>query len=307
MRIVSRDRWFETRHFYNGISLIHEPYVRPFYRCNMWHVQGRERDVPVDSGSGLVSLREQLPWLTERPLLAVASHTHFDHIAGHHEFAERLAHPAEAEILAAPDGDNTLARAYVGDEMFEAHPECPLCYAEYRVQAAPATRLIDEGDVLDLGDRVLQVLHTPGHSPGGISLWEAATQTLFSGDIVYDGPLVEDAYHSNLDDYAASLARLRELPVRTVHGGHFASFSGERLREMIVAWFRTTIDRPKPGLWPAPQAEARASGNRLSDVAARRGAGVARRFPPGWVACAGARSGQGRHRVATPGFAARVS
>ncbi|MDF5940062.1 MBL fold metallo-hydrolase [Pseudomonas aeruginosa] len=115
---------------------------------------------------------------------------------------------------------------------------CPLCYAEYRVRAAPATRLIDEGDVLDLGDRVLQVLHTPGHSPGGISLWEAATQTLFSGDIVYDGPLVEDAYHSNLDDYAASLARLRELPVRTVHGGHFASFSGERLREMIVAWFR---------------------------------------------------------------------
>ncbi|MBF3200539.1 MBL fold metallo-hydrolase, partial [Pseudomonas aeruginosa] len=144
MRIVSRDRWFETRHFYNGISLIHEPYVRPFYRCNMWHVQGRERDVLVDSGSGLVSLREQLPWLTERPLLAVASHTHFDHIAGHHEFAERLAHPAEAEILAAPDGDNTLARAYVGDEMFEAHPECPLCYAEYRVRAAPATRLIDE-------------------------------------------------------------------------------------------------------------------------------------------------------------------
>ncbi|WP_329006590.1 MBL fold metallo-hydrolase [Pseudomonas aeruginosa] len=238
MRIVSRDRWFETRHFYNGISLIHEPYVRPFHRCNMWHVQGRERDVLVDSGSGLVSLREQLPWLTERPLLAVASHTHFDHIAGHHEFAERLAHPAEAEILAAPDGDNTLARAYVGDEMFEAHPECPLCYAEYRVRAAPATRLIDEGDVLDLGDRVLQVLHTPGHSPGGISLWEAATQTLFSGDIVYDGPLVEDAYHSNLDDYASSLARLRELPVRTVHGGHFASFSGERLREMIVAWFR---------------------------------------------------------------------
>ncbi|WP_206604982.1 hypothetical protein, partial [Vibrio vulnificus] len=58
--------------FYNGISLIHEPYVRPFYRCNMWHVQGRERDVLVDSGSGLVSLREQLPWLTARPLLAVA-------------------------------------------------------------------------------------------------------------------------------------------------------------------------------------------------------------------------------------------
>ena len=78
----------------------------------------------------------------------------------------------------------------------------------------------------------------PGHSPGGISLWEERTGTLFSGDIVYDGPLIEDAYHSDLDDYAKSLARLRELPVRTVHGGHFPSFSGERLRELIGAWFK---------------------------------------------------------------------
>lgn len=236
MKIVTRDQWFEVQKRADGVSLIHEPWVRPYYRCNLWHIQGRDRDVLVDTGSGVVSLREQLPWLTDRPLLAVASHTHFDHIAGHHEFAERLVHPAEADILASPTRASTLADAYVGDDMFEAHPDCPLCYAEYQVKAAPATRLIDEGDVLDLGDRTLEVLHTPGHSPGGISLWEAKTQTLFSGDIIYDGPLIEDAYHSNLNDYAASLERLRKLPVRTVHGGHFASFSGEVLRGMIDEW-----------------------------------------------------------------------
>lgn len=237
MKIVSREHWFEVRRLDDGISLIHEPYIRPFYRCNLWHIQGRERDALIDSGSGLVSLREQLPWLTERPLLAVASHTHFDHIAGHHEFAERLVHPAEADILAAPDGANTLATAFVDDAMFEAHPDCPLCYAEYRVHAAPATRLIEDGDVLDLGNRVLEVLHTPGHSPGGISLWEARSGTLFSGDILYDGPLIEDAYHSNLADYARSLQRLRRLPVRAVHGGHFPSFSGARMNQLIEQWF----------------------------------------------------------------------
>ena len=238
MKIVSREQWFEVQRHPDGISLIHEPYVRPFYRCNLWHVEGRARDLLIDSGSGLVSLREQLPWLTEKPLLAVASHTHFDHIAGHHEFPERLVHPAEADILAAPTGANTLATDCVGAPMFEAHPDCPLCYAEYRVRAAPATRLIEEGDVLDLGDRVLQVLHTPGHSPGGISLWEEKTQTLFSGDILYDGPQVENAYHSNLEDYARSLLRLRTLPVRRVHGGHFPSFSGERMGELIDRWLR---------------------------------------------------------------------
>ena len=239
MKIVSRDQWFEVKQLSDGIRLIHEPYIRPFYRCNLWHIQGRDKDLLLDSGSGLVSLREQLPWITERPLVAVASHCHFDHIAGHHEFPERLVHPAEAQILASPNGENTLSAAFVGDEMFEAHPDCPLCYAEYRVKAAPATGLIEEGDVLDLGNRVLQVLHTPGHSPGGISLYEAATETLFSGDIIYDGPLIEDAYHSNLDDYARSLQRLRELPIRTVHGGHFGSFSGEHLRTMIDEWQRS--------------------------------------------------------------------
>ncbi|MCY1188147.1 hypothetical protein D9M73_292150 [compost metagenome] len=49
---------------------------------------------------------------------------------------------------------------------------------------------------------------------------------------------MDNAYHSNLDDYAKSLARLRDLPVRTVHGGHFPSFSGERLRELADNWLR---------------------------------------------------------------------
>lgn len=236
MRIVTPEQWFEVRPLADGVKLIHEPFIKPFYRCNLWHISGRDRDVLVDTGSGVVSLRQQLPWLTERPLLAVASHSHFDHIAGHHEFSERLAHPAEADIMADPRNDLTLADLCIGDPMFDAHPGCPLCYEEYRVKAAPVTRLIDEGDVLDLGDRVLEVLHTPGHSPGGICLWEAASGTLFSGDIIYDGPLIEDAYHSNLEQYRASLERLQNLPVRTVHGGHFPSFSGERLRAMIHDW-----------------------------------------------------------------------
>ena len=73
--------------------------------------------------------------------------------------------------------------------------------------------------MIDLGNRVLEVVHTPGHSPGGIALWEAASGTLFSGDIVYDGPLIEDTYHANAADYVRSMTRLLELPVRTVHGG----------------------------------------------------------------------------------------
>ncbi len=63
---------------------IWEPHIKPFYRCNVWHLRGRDRDLLIDSGMGVVSLRERVALVAERPLLAVASHTHFDHVGSHH-------------------------------------------------------------------------------------------------------------------------------------------------------------------------------------------------------------------------------
>ncbi len=228
--------WYTTAHKGDDVTLIAEPFIHEFYRCNMWHVRGRDRDMLVDSGMGVVPLREWVPLVTERPLTAVASHTHFDHIGCHHQFADRVVHRAEAEILADPSNAATLADPYVTDEIFDRLPPAPYQSTTYRLRAAPATRLVEDGDVIDLGDRSFEVIHTPGHSPGGIALWEAATGILFSGDIVYDGPLIEDIYHSNASDYYRSMVRLYDLPVRVVHGGHFPSYDGVRHRQIIRAW-----------------------------------------------------------------------
>jgi glyoxylase-like metal-dependent hydrolase (beta-lactamase superfamily II) len=230
--------WYRVQRLSDGISLIDEPHIIPFYRCNMWHVRGRAGDMLVDSGMGVVSLRAWVPLVIERPLEAVASHTHFDHIGCHHEFPRRSVHRAEAHLLAAPTRANTLADPYAADEIFTALPPAPYDSARYAVPAAPATRLLEDGDVIDLGDRVFEVIHTPGHSPGGIALWEGATRTLISGDIHYDGPLIEDTYHSNADHYVASMRRLRDLSPLVVHGGHFPSFDGARHRALIDAWLR---------------------------------------------------------------------
>ena len=228
--------WYRTRRLDDGVTFIDEPFIQEFYRCNIWHVRGRDRDMLVDSGMGVVSLRDWVPLVTERPLTAVASHTHFDHIGCHHEFEDRAVHRAEAGILADPTRAATLADPYVTDEIFDRLPPLPYASATYGVAAAPATRLLDDGDIVDLGDRHFEVIHTPGHSPGGIALWEAATGILFSGDIVYDGPLIEDTYHANADDYFRSMVRLADLPVRVVHGGHFPSYGAARHREIIRAW-----------------------------------------------------------------------
>ena len=101
----------------------------------------------------------------------------------------------------------------VPELLVDAVPPGGLAAATMDRAAAPPTRLLADGDVIDLGDRAFEVLHLPGHSPGSIGLWEAASGVLFSGDAVYDGPLLDELDDSDVDDYCATMRRLRDLPV----------------------------------------------------------------------------------------------
>jgi glyoxylase-like metal-dependent hydrolase (beta-lactamase superfamily II) len=223
--------WYRSVPLPDGVTHLFEPHIRPFYRCNIWHVRGRDRSFLFDSGLGAVSLVGHFPWLKDA--IAIASHTHFDHVGNHHEFAERACHVLEAHILAAPTPANNLSTRFAKLDMFDCLPPDGFDETGYRVRAAPATRLLQAGDIVDLGDRHFEVLHVPGHSPGSIALWEPPSGILLAGDAVYDGELVDDAYHSNPEDYVDTMGRLRELPVRVVHAGHYPSFGRARYRELI--------------------------------------------------------------------------
>ncbi|TXH34615.1 MAG: MBL fold metallo-hydrolase [Rhodospirillaceae bacterium] len=242
MEIATAETWYQTKSVGDGITWIWEPHIKPYYRCNIWHIRGRDRDLLIDSGMGVVSLREQVQLLAERPLLAVATHTHFDHVGAHHEFPERAVHLAEAHIMVRPDRYNTVADDYVTDDIFTALPPGDWQAGRYNVQPAPATWLVDEGDRVDLGDRNFEVLHLPGHSPGSIALHETATGILFAGDVIYDGPLAYEVYHTDMADYVRSMRRILDLQVTQVHGGHFDSFGGARMHE-IARTFLAEHDR----------------------------------------------------------------
>ncbi len=244
MPIAAKD-WYETVPFADGVTLIHEPWMQPYFRCNMWHIRGTERDLLIDAGMGIVPLRPALPLLTGRPLTLLLSHTHFDHIGAAFEFEDRLVHAAEADILADPKPDAILYGKYADGardaEMFYNPPDGWDAGA-HRFRPAPATGLVVEGDRIDLGDRVLSVLHTPGHCPGHLSLFEEKTGILFAQDVVYDGPLVDQIYHSDIGVYRQTMRRLDGLHPSIVHGGHFASFGRVRFHQLIADYLAKTAD-----------------------------------------------------------------
>lgn len=225
---------FTTLRLSDRVSLIQETGVANFMRCNIWHVRGRDCDLVIDTGMGLSPLKDWVRRESDRPLKAICTHCHFDHMGGLHEFDCRLAHPAEAHIFAQPD---PAAVVYSGDwpriEVVSPvhHPEFKP--ESYRITPAPLTGYLDEGDVVDLGDCAFQVLHVPGHSPGSIALWDQKARMVFTGDAVYDGDLLDSLYHSEPETYRLTLERLRALDADMFHGGHEPSFGKAQLNRIV--------------------------------------------------------------------------
>ena len=251
MPVHIADRWFETRRIDDAITLVFEPHVIPLMRCNIWHVRGRDRDLLIDTGMGIASLRDEVRALFEKPVIAVATHTHADHIGGHYEFEDCLVHRDEADRLREATSRGTLRAAdyppdevamlreagyEVEDAFITALPHAAYEIGAYRIRPATPTRLVAEGSIVDTGDRSFEILHLPGHSPGSIGLWEKSTGILFSGDAIYDGPLLDQLYRSDIPAYIKTMRRLRELPVRVVHAGHDPSFGRERLVQLVDAY-----------------------------------------------------------------------
>lgn len=245
------DRWFERRRIDDDITLLWEPHVIPLMRCNIWHVRGSARDLVIDTGMGIASLTEAAHHLFGKAVTAVATHTHADHIGGHHEFDRTLVHAAEAGNLAAPSVAGTLLHSDFSQEdlvkirvagyeidgdLITALPQAGYDLRSYCIRPSRVTEIVAEGDPVDIGNRRFEILHLPGHSPGSIGLWEAATGILFSGDAIYDGPLLDELDHSDIPAYVRTMQRLRELPVSVVHAGHDPSFGRERLVELCDAY-----------------------------------------------------------------------
>lgn len=253
MTLPVAENWFQTTKIDADTTLIIEPHIHVLEQANMWLVEGRDRDMILDTGMGVIPFKPYLDTLRKDPakeIICVSSHTHIDHIGAVHEFDQRLVHPAEADEMAKPSGLTSLFKrdmpealvhtfleaGYppIGDTLIEALPFEGYDPESYRLKGAPATGLLSHGDTVDLGDHVYEVLHLPGHSPGGIGLFEVKSGVLFAADAIYDGPLIYEGPGMSVAAYRATFDLLKTLPVSTVHGGHDPSFDKARMLEIIA-------------------------------------------------------------------------
>ncbi len=212
--------WYDVQQVDVGTYAIGEP--RYWQRNLSYLIIGSRRALLFDTGSGLSDMSAVVQALTDRPVSVLASHLHWDHIGSHRRFAHVMA-PALPQLREA---------AVTGT----ARPPLRARLAP-RPRPFPVAAWLVPGEQIDLGDRQLTLCHAPGHTDDSVALHDPGYGLLFTGDLLYDGPLAFGLLPgSDLGTARRTLERLaRDHPARLVLGGHYGPLAGDRLPASAAA------------------------------------------------------------------------
>jgi glyoxylase-like metal-dependent hydrolase (beta-lactamase superfamily II) len=208
-RIDQDQDWFEVYRIARGIFAIYEP--GQFEEVISFLVTGDDSALLFDTGLGIGDMKRVVGQLTELDIVVLNSHTHYDHIGGNHQF----------ETIWGRDTGYTLGRAagsppeavaeFLNDSwVWKQLPE-GFVAEDFRSRPFTISRFVDEGDVIDLGGRKLEILSTPGHAPDAICLVDRDNRILLTGDSFYLAPLYTHLEGSDFLDYATTAERLAGL------------------------------------------------------------------------------------------------
>lgn len=203
-------------------ELDRETYIISEYRhweeTHSYLLNGTERSLLIDTGLGISNIYEAVIKRTDKPITAVATHIHWDHIGGHKYFPDFYAHSAELDWL---NGKFPLSLETI-KQMVVERCDLPTGFNidGYTFFQGMPTKVLTDHDIIEIGTRKIEVLHTPGHSPGHLCFWDQERGYLFTGDLVYKGTLF--AYYPSTDpvQYLASLEKVAALPVKRVLPAH---------------------------------------------------------------------------------------
>jgi glyoxylase-like metal-dependent hydrolase (beta-lactamase superfamily II) len=207
------DDWFKVYRVATGVYAINEP--RQSEGVTSFLIVGSKRAVLFDSGLGVGRIGRVVGRLTALPVTVLNSHTHFDHVGGNREFLD-IRNLDVPYSLASARGDVTDSlREYAAETLAEDRVCGPLPAGvrsrEYVIPSWRVAAHVRDGERLDLGDRSLEVVRTPGHTPDSLCLLDRTNGLLFTGDTYYSGEIYLWAPETDVAAYTASIERLARL------------------------------------------------------------------------------------------------
>jgi glyoxylase-like metal-dependent hydrolase (beta-lactamase superfamily II) len=215
-------------------------------------IVGSQKSILFDTGMGINDISRVVWQLTDREVIVVNSHSHFDHVGDNARFShiyifdhkpaiERLVHGwPTSEIHFDADAEN-FAEGY--PDGFDP--------AGYEIRSVDKEKVhtLHDGDILDLGNRKLHVLHAPGHSPDSIVLLDRENRSLFTGDTFYPDWLyafISGSWgESNLYEYYETVQKISKLipDLDYLFCSHVKALAEPQILPQVAEAFKILLDK----------------------------------------------------------------
>ncbi len=202
---------------------------------NMYLVEGKERALLIDTGLGFAKLSDFVKTLTQLPVTVVNTHGHGDHAGGNYQFNAAYANPLEFDAIRQTNSPEL--RSANARNMARNSAASDMVSIEDAAKASvPELLPLKDGQIFDLGGRRIEVIETPGHTPGEVVLLDSANRLVFTGD--NDNGLVWLFLRNctPLEVYLKSLKKLqnRASEFDTILPGHGTPLPGGFVAEQIA-------------------------------------------------------------------------
>ena len=212
-----KDDWFTVELIDNDTYVISEYKHHEETHCYL--LLGKDKALLIDTGLGVANIKEVVNKITNLPIMVVTTHIHWDHIGGHALFDSFAVFESEKEWI---KNGFPLPLDVVKSNLIDATCDFPREFSleKYEVFQGVPQRLLFDNDKIDLGERKVRVIHTPGHSPGHCCFYEEKRMYLYAGDLVYKGCL--DMFYPSTDPelFMQSIDKVCKLKVEKIMPGH---------------------------------------------------------------------------------------
>ena len=227
------DNWFTLDKIDRSTYVISE--YKHWEQTHCYLLVGDECCLLIDTGLGVGDIGLIVNEITSKPVIAVPTHIHWDHIGGLKYFNNFYVHSAESCWIT---GLFPLPLKTVR-EMVCRSAELPENFdiENYQIFQGKPTKLLYGGEKIDIGGRIVEVIHTPGHSPGHMCFWEEERGLLFSGDLAYEGTLYANYPSTQPDKYLQSIEKVAMLSVKRLLPAHFSL----QIRPQIMIQIRNEL------------------------------------------------------------------
>ena len=207
-KIPVSEEWFEVYEITANLFVFCEP--RHYENTIINLVIGRDKAALIDTGCGIGNLRKVVEEVTNKPVMVINTHTHTDHLGSNSQFSEiaMFDHPLSHQVAEKGVSHKTMQTEILAENL--VIKPWPQGFDPNGLSLPPfkVSRWLMDGDRINLGNRDLEVLHTPGEAADHICLLDRTERMLFCGDILLHGPVWTHLEGGNLKELITSYQRL---------------------------------------------------------------------------------------------------